>query len=255
MRIDLFFTPQDVDEMTMRERTAVVIDVLRASSSITTALANGAREVIPAATVEGAVKIAANLSADIVLLAGERNAKIIPGFQLGNSPLEYTEEKVRGKVIVFSSTNGARALATARMARELAVCSFLNIAAVRQFLAERPRDFTIICSGTNGGFSLEDAVCAGMLIDAVVTADGGGVQLSDGALAARTLYTSLGKKPDHVLRLSEHGRLLIDLGFNDDLAYCASVNSVPVLPLFIDNVLKLRRDAERTTAGVSGAPN
>ncbi len=255
MRIDLFFTPQDVDEMVMRERTAIVIDVLRASSSITTALANGAREVIPVATVEGAVKIAANLSAEIVLLAGERNAKIIPGFHLGNSPLEYTQEKVRGKVIVFSSTNGAKALSTAKMARELAVCSFLNISTVAKFLTERPRDFTIICSGTNGSFSLEDSVCAGMLIDAVVKADGGNVQLSDGALAARTLYAALGKKPEQVLHLGEHGRLLVDLGFAEDLAYCAAVNAVPVLPLLEENVLRLKRDGERAPSTVTGVPN
>ncbi len=244
MRIDLFFTPQDVDEMAMRERTAIVIDVLRASSSITTALANGAREVIPVATVEGAVKIASNLSADVVLLAGERNAKIIPGFQLGNSPLEYTEERVRGKVIVFSSTNGAKALSSAKMARELAVCSFINLAAVAKFIADRPRDFTIICSGTNGAFSLEDAVCAGMLIHAVA-ADGEDSELSDGALAARTLYSSLGKKIEQVLRLGEHGKLLAGMGFGDDLTYCAAVDTVPVLPVQEANVLRLKRDAER----------
>ncbi len=255
MRIDLFFTPQDVDELAMRERTAIVIDVLRASSSIITALANGAREVIPVATVEGAVKIAANLSADVVLLAGERNAKMIPGFHLGNSPLEYTEERVRGKVIVFSSTNGAKALASAKTARELAVCGFLNVSAVSSFILERPRDFTIICSGTNGKFSLEDSVCAGMLVDAVASADGASVQLSDGALAAKTLYATLGKKPGQLLRLGEHGKLLAELGFEEDLTYCAGVNMIPVLPVLEENVLKVKRDAERGSAPTTGGPN
>ena len=255
MRIDLFFTPQDVDELAMRDRTAVVIDVLRASSSIITALANGAREVIPVASVEGAVKIAANLATDIVLLAGERNAKMVPGFQLGNSPLEYSVERVRGKVIVFSSTNGATALAKAKMARELTVCAFINIATVAGFLAERPRDFTIICSGSNGAFSLEDAVCAGMLIDAVSAGSPVKPQLSDGALAARTLFITLGSKPGKVLHLSEHGRLLVDLGFEEDLAYCAAINSIPVLPLLDDKVLKLKRDLEQASHTVIAIPN
>ncbi len=255
MRIDLYFTPQDVDEMALRERTVVVIDVLRASSSIITALSNGAREVIPVATVEGAVKIAANLAADVVLLAGERNAKMVPGFHLGNSPLEYTAERVRGKVIVFSSTNGATALSKAKMAQELAVCAFVNMAAVTKFLTERTRDFTIICSGTNGRFSLEDAVCAGMLIDAVSAGSRVKPDLSDSALAARTLFITLGSKPARVLRQGEHGKLLLEMGFEDDLAYCAVLNSVPVLPLLEDNVLRLKRDAERVPRTATGSPN
>jgi 2-phosphosulfolactate phosphatase len=209
--------------------------------------------VIPIATVEGAVKIAANLSTDVVLLAGERNAKMIPGFHLGNSPLEYTADRVRGKVIVFSSTNGAQALASAKLARELAVCSFLNISAVAKFIAERPRDFTIICSGTNGAFSLEDSVCAGMLIQAIAD-DGEKPELSDGALAAQTLYSALGKKIEQVLQLGEHGKTLSALGFNDDLTYCAGVNTVPVLPVQEANVLRLKRDAERSPQVGTGTP-
>jgi 2-phosphosulfolactate phosphatase len=253
MRIDVSFTPQEVDETAMRDRTVVVIDVLRASSSIVTALANGAREVIPAATVEGAVKIGANLDGDIVLLAGERNAKIIPGFQLGNSPSEYTGDRVRGKVIVFSSTNGARALASARLARELAVCAFVNMTTVATFLADQPRDFAIVCSGTNGTFSLEDALCAGMLIDSVTKTVAGAADLSDGAFVARALYVTMGKDIGRVLRAGEHGRLLMNLGFAEDLDYCAGVDTVPVLPVLDGNVLRLRRDGEKKH--LTGSPN
>lgn len=241
--------------MAMRDRTVIVIDVLRASSSIVSALANGAREVIPVATVEGAVKIGANLAGDIVLLAGERNAKIIPGFQLGNSPFEYSAERVRGKVIVFSSTNGAKALTSARMARELAVCSFINMSVVAAFVGEQPRDFTIICSGTNGAFSLEDSVCAGMLIDAVAKNGIPSPELSDGAYAARALFAAMGKDIRKVLHAGEHGRLLVALGFAEDLDFCAAVDSVPVLPLLDGNVLKLKRDGERKTPNLTGSPN
>src|SRR5512140_3042987 len=138
MRIELLFTPQHADEMGLRDRTVIVIDVLRASTTITTALHNGAREVIPCATVEAAVKISANLAGGVTLLAGERNARMIQGFHLGNSPLEFTPEKVRGKSIVFSSTNGAQALAKGRLAKDLTVASFVNISQVTDHILHAP---------------------------------------------------------------------------------------------------------------------
>jgi len=245
MRIDIYYTPLLVDEKALRDKTVVAIDVLRASTSITTALSNGAREVIPVVTVEAAVKLAANLAADIVLLAGERNAKMIDGFQLGNSPLEYVPDVVKGKTIVFSSTNGAQALAKGRLARELAVCSFVNMSEVTGFLSLPPRDFTIICAGTNGEFSLEDATCAGMLIDGVRRRHGADVEFSDGALAAMTLYRSLGKDLPAMFRLGQHGRLLEGLGFVEDVRFCGRVDAVPVLPVLDGNVLRLKRETEK----------
>ena len=122
MRVDVFFTPHHLDEMGLREKRVVLIDVLRASTTIATALYNGAKEVIPVATVEAAMKIVGNLSGEVTLLGGERNGKMIDGFHLGNSPAEYTEQRVRGKSIVFTSTNGSQAFVKARYAKELVVC-------------------------------------------------------------------------------------------------------------------------------------
>ena len=110
MRVEVFFTPHQVDEMYLRDRIVVVIDVLRASTTIAMALRNGAKEIIPVATVESAMKIVGNLFGDVTLLGGERNGKMIEGFNLGNSPLEYIEERVRGKSIIFSTTNGSQAM-------------------------------------------------------------------------------------------------------------------------------------------------
>src|SRR5512137_1555542 len=116
MRVDLYITPHQTDELALRDKTVVVIDVLRASTSIITALKNGAREIIPVTTVESAVKISGNLFGDVILLGGERNGKMIEGFHLGNSPANYSEEKVKGKAIIFSTTNGSHALVKARYA-------------------------------------------------------------------------------------------------------------------------------------------
>ena len=160
MRVELHFSPHLIDELALRDKSVVVIDVLRASTTIAAALSNGAKEIIPVATIEAAVKISGNLFGDVTLLGGERHGKAIPGFHLGNSPAEYSEERVRGKSIIFSTTNGALALAKARYARELLVCGFVNISTVVDFFRAQPHDFIILCSGNNGMLSMEDSVCA-----------------------------------------------------------------------------------------------
>ena len=245
MRIDLSFTPGQADDLTLRDKTVVVIDVLRASTSIVTALSNGAREIIPATTVESAMKISGNLAGNVVLLGGERNGKRIEGFSLGNSPLEYTEERVKGKAIIFTSTNGSQAIVRARYAQELVVCGFINISVVAEFLRERPRDFVVVCAGRNGTFSMEDTVCAGMLLSRVVDEAAAGASLSDGAMAAMVLSRSFGKGLLKMMKSTEHGRYLEEIGFGEDLKVCAAVDSVPVLPLLEGNVLRLRREAEK----------
>jgi 2-phosphosulfolactate phosphatase len=239
MKIDCHFTPGPVDELALRERTVVVIDVLRASSTIVTALSNGARGVIPASTVESAMKIAGNLGPDQVLLGGERNGRIIPGFDLGNSPAEYTANKVQGKSIIFSSTNGSQVMVKARYAAELAVGAFVNMSATVAFVRERPRDFVILCSGRNGGFSLEDSVCAGMLIARV--AEDQDPVLTDSAVAAMSLYRGFGRAILKMMRNSDHGRYLEEIGFGNDIRYCATIDSHSVVPLLEGNVIRLRR--------------
>jgi len=245
MRVELSFTPHQADEVALRDKTVIAIDVLRASTTIITALHNGAREVIPVTTVESAVKLAGQLAGDVVLLGGERGGRMIQGFSLGNSPAEYSTERVKGKSIVFSSTNGSQVLVNGRYAREMVVCGFVNMRLVVDFLRERPRDFILACAGTNGAFSLEDAVCAGMVVHELVKDTSLEATLSDGALAAESLYRSYGKNVLKLLHSTQHGRHLQDIGFEDDLRLCASVDSIPVLPQLEGNVIRLKRDPGR----------
>ena len=245
MRIDLYFTPGQTDELALRDRTVVVIDVLRASTTIIAALSNGAREIIPVATVESAVKISGNLFGDVILLGGERNGRMIDGFNLGNSPAEYTGERVKGKAIIFSTTNGSQALVKARYARELFVCGFVNMGTVADALWQTPRDFTIVCAGNDGVLSMEDTVCAGMLVSRVAAGGGLDPELSDGALVARTLHRTFGRGILKMIRSSDHGRRLLEIGFGEDLKFCAGVDTLPVLPLLEGTVIKLRNDAEK----------
>lgn len=244
MRIEVFFASQQTDEMYLREKTVVVIDVLRASTTIAAALHNGAREIIPVTTVEAAMKIVGNLFGDVTLLGGERGGRKIEGFHLGNSPREYTEEKVKGKAIVFSTTNGSRAIVKARYARELIVCGFVNMSLVQQFLSKPARDVVILCSGRGGNFSLEDAVCAGMLIHKLkADYDTKEILCDDAGAASLALYKHYGKALEKMLARCEHGEYLADIGFADDLHVCADVDSIPVIPQLRSNVIKLNSAA------------
>lgn len=242
MRVEVFFTPHQVDEMYLRDKAVVVIDVLRASTTIAAALHNGAKEVIPVATVESAMKIVGNLFGDVTLLGGERNGKMIEGFNLGNSPLEYVEERVKGKSIVFSTTNGSQAMVKARYAKEMVVMGFVNISLVEEF--SRQRDITIICAGRSGYFSIEDSVCAGMLIQKLIDTDRNEVQFGDSGAASLALYKNHSKALYKMMKNSEHGQYLEEIGFGDDIRFCAEVDSIPVVPQLLGNVVKLKKDAE-----------
>src|SRR6266850_4360450 len=164
INIEVHFTPAHLDEMQLKDKNIVVIDVLRASTTIATALNNGAKEIIPVSSIENAVKISGNLFGDVTLRAGERNARMIEGFNLGNSPLEYTEDVVRGKTIIFMTTNGSAAIVKGRHAKKLIVGSFVNLSAVVKCLSDLGGDFVIVCAGKENHFCLEDTVCAGKIV-------------------------------------------------------------------------------------------
>jgi 2-phosphosulfolactate phosphatase len=251
MHAELYFTPNQTDELGLRDKTIVVVDVLRASTTIVTALKNGAKEVIPVSTVERAVKISGHLFGDVILLGGERNGKMIEGFSLGNSPLEYTEEKVKGKSIIFSSTNGSQAIEKARYAKEMVVCGFVNISTVADALRSFKSDFIVLCAGNNGGFSIEDSVCAGMLLQKIATGKNADLSLSDASQAAVVLHKGYSRSLLKMLRNSEHGKYLAEIGYADDLEVCAGVDSIPVLPQLVGNVIKLKNVEKKESPKVS----
>lgn len=238
MKIDVLFTPVQADELFFTGKTTVVIDVLRASSTIITALTNGAKEIVPVGTVEFAVKVSGGIFGGQTLLGGERNTKKIEGFALGNSPSEYTKDIVSGKSIVFYSTNGSRAIVKAKYSANLFVCSFNNMKALSNHLSELNEDIFILCSGNNNFLSLEDAVCAGMLVDELVL-EKKETELTDSSKSAMTLFKSFGKNILKFLSETDHGRLLINNGFESDLKDCAELDSTKVIPYYAGNTLKV----------------
>jgi 2-phosphosulfolactate phosphatase len=243
MKINILFSPLGADELSFTGRTTVAIDVLRASSTIVTALHNGAREVVPVATVEFAVKVSGGMFGGQILLGGERNTKKIEGFALGNSPLEYTPEVVSGKTIILYTTNGSKAIVKAKFSENLFICSFLNIEVLANHLVELNKDFEILCSGRNNYYSMEDSICAGKLASEVQKLKED-VELTDSAKSCIALNKTFGKNTLKMLKETEHGKILLENGFEEDLRFCSRLNSFNIIPYFSANVLKVWQNAK-----------
>ena len=241
MKCIVHVSPVNLDELYFTGKTIVVIDVLRASNTIIAALNNGAREIVPVGSIEFAVKVSGGMFGGHTLLGGERNTKRIDGFALGNSPREYTEEIVSGKSIVFYTTNGSKAIAKAKFSDNLFVCSFSNISALADHLVWLNLDFEILCAGRNNSFSMEDSICAGKLIARIQESDGELV-LNDSSTACLSLYRTYGSDIFEMLKNSDHGKLLIENGFEEDIKICSEVDNVKVIPFFKENVVKLMQN-------------
>jgi 2-phosphosulfolactate phosphatase len=248
VRIDVQFGVQQLAQADMQGRVVAVIDVLRASTTIAVALANGARTIIPLENSEEVAMRAKQFERASMLLAGERRMLRMDGFDLGNSPREHTREQVEGKTLLFTTTNGTHALLAVQGARDVVVASYVNLTAVSAMLRAALRggaDVTIVCAGQDRQFALEDAACAGRYVSQVVKRLHA-VELNDAALAASLIDRRYG---DNLMRLFEtaaHGRALAAAGFEEDLAACAAVDSYPVIPIYQDRqITKLGPERER----------
>lgn len=238
MKINVLFSPLGVDELYFKDKTTVVIDVLRASSTIITALNNGAKEIIPVSGIESAVKLSGGMFGGHTLLCGERNTKKIDGFALGNSPLEFIKELVENKTIVLYTTNGTKALVKSKFSENLFVGSFLNLNFLTNHLLNLKNDIEIVCSGRNNSFSLEDALCAGFIADKILQKEKEAV-LTDSTKTAITLKKKYGQNIFETLKDSEHGKILIENGFEDDIEYCSKNSVIDIIPYYNNGSLKI----------------
>jgi 2-phosphosulfolactate phosphatase len=238
VRIDVFFTPEEL-RRGLKGRVAAVIDVLRATSTIVTALANGARSVFPTATLDEAVRLAQSLGRKEVLLAGERKSLRVEGFDLGNSPLEFTTETVGEKVVVMNTTNGTPALVAGSAADRCVVASFLNLDAVAADLVERDAPIVLLCAGREGRFTLDDALCAGSLVRQLRTKSNGPPRMNDAAFAAAALEKRYRGRLNTVIAHTAAARQIIDAGLSEDIAYCLAENRHAVVPVMSDRQITL----------------
>ena len=222
MRIETYFTAAEVDPTVLGETTVVVIDVLRATTTVVEALANGARGIYPTTSTEEAVKLAHSLGREDTLLCGERKGEKVEGFDLGNSPREFAREAVEGKRLVMSTTNGTRAFVIGQDGARLLACAFTNLSAVARAVAADAA-LVVICAGRADQFCLDDALCAGHLIAKVLEGQDGEHELNDGARAAKALAGA--RKPTkRFLQETDAGRALIEIGLGEDLDLCADVD-------------------------------
>lgn len=216
----------------------MILDILRASSTITTALSSGAAAVIPCQEIEEAQQLAGELSetADSeVLLGGERMGVMIEGFDLDNSPARYPAEVVSGKQIVFTTSNGTRALKRAIQASRILIGSFLNLAAVVKELSQSSGVVYLVCAGTDGAVTGEDCLCAGAIAAGLQEITSEKLTLDDASRMVVDYYRTQISGPGGLLtamRASQGGRNLIQRGFEEDIRLCSECDRYSVLPEF-----------------------
>ncbi|MEX0895059.1 MAG: 2-phosphosulfolactate phosphatase [Balneolaceae bacterium] len=234
--LDVFFSVQSFQEEELRGKTVVITDVLRATSTMVTAIKNGAKGIIPVGDMGEASKIAQNVNSDNYLLCGEKNGLKIDGFDLGNSPLEYTPEKVGGKTLIFNTTNGTKAVKKSMSADEVYIAAFLNLDRVVEVLRRSTRDIILICSGWQGRLSLEDLLLAGNIIynlrDGIIDHHS-----SDGSKVAFGLYEKFGNDLKNAIFHSNHAARLKNIVGEEDIDYCCQLNITDVLPVLSQGII------------------
>ncbi|MEX0719748.1 MAG: 2-phosphosulfolactate phosphatase [Balneolaceae bacterium] len=234
--LDVYFSVQAFQEEELRGKTAVIIDVLRASSSITTALSRGAKKIIPVADMSDAMKIASTMDQRDYLLCGEKNGSKIEGYHLGNSPSEYTKDVMEGKTLIFNTTNGTKAIKKSALANQVYIGSFLNQQSILNALKEHDDEVVLVCSGWQGRLSIEDTLFAGALVHAL--SDGNlPDSAKDGAKVAFGLFEKFGDDLEGAISQSDHAKRLIKLVSQDDITFCCKVNEFNVLPGMKDGIL------------------
>jgi 2-phosphosulfolactate phosphatase len=242
MRLDVCFTPGGLSAAEVQGRTVFVIDILRATTSICVALSHGAKAIIPVGSTEEALRLAQTIGSANVLLAGEKQCVRIPGFHLGNSPLEMTEAAVRGKTIIVTTSNGTRALLACQGAAAIYPAAAVNLTVAAERAREAldgDQDILIVCAGRDGTFSLDDAYCAGRLVSAILGGTKPSRALNDAGLASLDLVRRYGSRWTRPLAYSQAGRELIRLGFRADLREAARVDAYPILPHFHERRITL----------------
>jgi 2-phosphosulfolactate phosphatase len=226
---NLGFTAKDVAKAVQRGNVIIVIDVLRCCSTIVTALANAADGVIPAKTVKEACVL--HKKHPEFILAGERRGLKPKGFDLGNSPLEFSRQKVQGKHIILTTTSGTKALISSKNAKYVFTGAFLNAEATAKAtskIAEREETgISLISAGTDGRFSLEDFICTGAIAESF-PADI--VEHSDAVLAALLAFQQAGKSLDRVIQSGYHARYLTSQGFEEEVKFCSQLNLFQIVP-------------------------
>lgn len=210
----------------VHERTVVVVDILRATSCMTTAFAHGISAITPFAELQECLA----MKSEHYFTAGERDGKKVDGFDLGNSPFEYMDEKLRGKKIAFTTTNGTQAIARSTGAREIIIGSFLNLSAITDHLKKSDNNVLVLCAGWRGKVNLEDTLFAGAVVEILkdyIEPD------CDAPLAAQHLYNSAKGNMMAFLKNASHIKRLHKLGIQKDIEFCLTPDQYQNVPVLV----------------------
>lgn len=230
--IDVCLSPDLMHLYSVKDKTVVVVDILRATSCMTTAFAHGVKSISPFSSLEECLA----MKEQGFFTTAERDGKKVDGFDLGNSPFEYMDEKLKGSKIAFTTTNGTQAIARAKGANEIVIGSFLNLTAVVDFLQKDKNDLLILCAGWKGRINLEDTLFAGALVEML----GASVQPEcDTPQLARTLYHSAKDDLYGFLQGSAHVERLAKLNIHEDIRFCLTPDKYSVVPVLKDGALVL----------------
>ncbi|SDF20084.1 2-phosphosulfolactate phosphatase [Sporomusa acidovorans] len=235
MRIDVAFLPADIKETDLSDTTCIVLDIFRATTSIVTAMAHGCKTIVPVLDINAAQSMADQMKS--ALLAGERQSIKIEGFDFGNSPFEFATDKVNDRTIIMTTTNGTIAIKATEQSDHTLLGAFINAGAVCRQARKYGKDIMIVCAGTDRLFSLEDALCAGLLVSSLQAEEK--VILTDSAQGVWTMYN--GAKPSilEIAGSSRNGKRLYDMGNRSDVEYCLQSNVLDVVPQYKEGRITL----------------
>lgn len=233
-KIEVCLTPALIDLYAIEESIVVVIDILRATSSIVYGIDNGAEAIIPVAQVEDCL----NYADKGYLLAAERNGEVVEGYDFGNSPFSYTADKVGGKTVVLTTTNGTKALHLARKASRVVIGSFLNLRALCDWLKTEDKDVLLLCAGWKDQFNLEDTIFAGAVVQELRPFF---TDFDDAGVAAEDLYSMAKDNLRAYVGKSAHSHRMMALNIEEDIRFCLQLNICEAIPVLEgDNLVALK---------------
>ncbi|MDP9046665.1 MAG: 2-phosphosulfolactate phosphatase [Bacteroidota bacterium] len=233
--LNVCLTPALIPLYNVADHIVVIIDIFRATSSICYGIENGAEAIIPVSEVEECAAYRENGSG--YLLAAERDGQVVEGFDFGNSPFSYTKEKVSGKTVVLTTTNGTHALHLSRQAKKIVIGSFLNLTSLCNWLKKQDENILLVCAGWKNNFNLEDTLFAGAVADQLKDHS---FKFDDAAIAANDLYEAGKQDIDGYLKKTSHSERLKKLGIEKDIAFCLQVDLTTAIPVLeVDKLVKL----------------
>lgn len=233
MKVDIIISADDIIESKIEDKIVVVIDMFRATSVIVTALNNCCKEVRPYLTIKETLEYAKKLNREDYILGGERKAVKIDGFDLSNSPLEYTRDLVKDKSVLITTTNGTRTLTKCINAKKVLIAAMINAKAVAEKLIEFDDDVVIINAGTNGNFSMDDYICSGYIINEMLKINKK-LDLTDISKTANMIYKA---NPNIISYVKEanHYSVMKSLELDKDIEYCTKKSIMNIVPEYRDN--------------------